>query len=163
IAAVIDARIRQRIDPLLPQPQGPWTSRVPHLPDPPRRAYLTGIAALMDDRIQRLGQHTAQIAPAWAITALGPVPADPAARPDWAPRHVGEARRLSRLGAFDAALSAIRAAAEADTARKADDRGRAARHEHLAASYCAMRDHYQLQEQALAQAMADRQEWEQVT
>src|SRR5206468_3108044 len=62
-----------------------------------------------------------------------------------------------------AALSAIRAAAEADTARKADDRGRAARHEHLAASYCAMRDHYQLQEQALAQAMADRQEWEQVT
>jgi hypothetical protein len=46
IAAVIDARIRQRVDPLLPQPQGPWTSRVPQLPDPARQAYLTGIAAL---------------------------------------------------------------------------------------------------------------------
>ena len=34
----------------------------------------------MDDRTQRLGQHTAQTAPSWAITALGPVPADPAGR-----------------------------------------------------------------------------------
>jgi conjugative relaxase-like TrwC/TraI family protein len=80
IAAVLDARIRHRIDPLLPQPQGPWTSRVPQLPDPARRTYLTSIAALMDDRTRRLGQHTAQTAPAWAITALGPVPADPADR-----------------------------------------------------------------------------------
>ena len=40
IAAVLDARIRPRIDPLLPQPQGPWTGRVPDLPDPDRRAYL---------------------------------------------------------------------------------------------------------------------------
>ena len=37
----------------------------------------------MDDRTRRLGQHTAQTAPAWAITALGQVPADPAARQDW--------------------------------------------------------------------------------
>jgi len=83
IAAVLDARIRQRIDPLLPQPQGPWTGCVPALPDPGRHAYLTQIAALMDDRTRRLGQHTAQSSPAWAITALGPVPADPAARHDW--------------------------------------------------------------------------------
>ena len=34
---------------------------------------------------------------------------------------------------------------------------RAARHEHLAASYRAMRDHYQQQGQAVAQTMADRQ------
>ena len=237
IAAVLDARIRPRIDPLLPQPQGPWTSRVPQLPDPARQAYLTGIAALMDDRTRRLGQHTAQTAPAWAITALGPVPADPAARRDWArkaapiaayremygydhpgdpigpepshqapdqraawhqaflalgpaagpdvrampdgrlwllrdtyaaqtawaPRHVGKELRLSRLGAFDAALGAIRADAEAQAARKAGDHDRAARHEHLAASYRALRDHYQQQEQTLAQAMADRQEWEQAT
>jgi conjugative relaxase-like TrwC/TraI family protein len=237
IAAVLDARIRQRIDPLLPQPQGPWTSRVPQLPDPARHAYLSEIAALMDDRTRRLGQHTAQTAPAWAITALGPVPADPtacrawadkaapiaayretygydhpgdpigpepshqapaqraawhqaflalgpAAGPDvrampdgrlwllrdsyaaqtaWAPRHVGKELQLSRLGAFDAALGAIRADAEADAARKTGDHDRAARHEHLAASYRAMRDHYQQQGQALARAMADRQEWEQAT
>jgi conjugative relaxase-like TrwC/TraI family protein len=237
ITAVLDARIRHRTDPLLPQPQGPWTSRVPELPDPARHAYLTEVAAMMDDRTRRLGQHTARTAPAWAITALGPVPADPATRqhwadsaaliaayrekygydhpadpigpepshqapdqraawhqaflalgpaagpdvraiPDgrlwllrdtyatqtaWAPRHVGKELRLSRLGAFDAALGAIRADAEAGTARKAGDHDRAARHEHLAASYRAMRDHYQQQQQALAQTMSDRQEWEQAT
>ena len=38
---------------------------------------------MMDDRKQRLGQHAAQTTPAWAITALGPVPADAAARQDW--------------------------------------------------------------------------------
>jgi hypothetical protein len=237
IAAVLDARIRPRINPLVPQPQGPWTSRVPNLPDPSRRTYLTQIAALMDDRTQRLGQHTAQTTPAWAIQALGPVPANPAARQDWArkaasiaayremyrydhpgdpigpepshqapdqratwyqafavispasqpdvrampggrlwvlrdsyaaqtawaPRHVGKELRLSRLGAFDAALGVIRAEAEADAARKTGDHDRAARHEHLAASYRAMRDHYQQQEQDFARAMADRQEWEQTT
>ena len=86
-----------------------------------------------------------------------------AAQTAWAPRHVGKELRLARLGAFDAALGAIRADAEADAARKAGDHDRAARHEHLAASYRALRDHYQQQEQALAQAMTDRQEWEQAT
>jgi hypothetical protein len=191
----------------------------------------------MDDRTRRLGQHAARTSPAWAITALGPVPADPAARqhwaekaasiaayremygydhpgdpigpepshrtpdqraawhqaltvlgpstgPDvraltdgrlwllrdayaaqtaWAPRHVGKELRLSRLGAFDAALAAIRTDAEAQAARKTGDHDRAARHEHLAASYRTMRDHYQQQEQALSQAAIDRQEWEQAT
>ena len=237
IAAVIDARIRHRIDPLIPQPQGPWAGRVPELPDPARHAYLTGIAAMMDDRTRRLGQHTAQSASAWAITALGPVPADPAARRDWerkaapiaayreiygydhpgdpigpepshqapdqraawyqaftalgraaepdvrampdgrlwllrdsyaaqtawAPRHVGKELRLSRLGAFDAALGAIRADAEAQAARKSGDHDRAARHEHLAASYRALRDFYQQREHTFARVMATRQEWEQAT
>lgn len=38
---------------------------------------------MMDDRKQRLGQHAAQAAPAWAITALGPVPEVAAARREW--------------------------------------------------------------------------------
>ena len=71
--------------------------------------------------------------------------------------------RLSRLGAFDAALSAIRAAAEADAARKAGDHYRAGRHERLATSYRALRDLYQQRERDLAQAMTDRQEWEHAT
>jgi hypothetical protein len=45
IAAVLDARIRQRVDPLLPQPQGSWASRTPRLPDPGRQTYLAEIAA----------------------------------------------------------------------------------------------------------------------
>ncbi|HEY6313886.1 MAG TPA: hypothetical protein VIY52_24235 [Streptosporangiaceae bacterium] len=83
IAAVLDARIRARTGQLVPHLQGPWTQRVPQLPDPGRRAYLAQIAALMDDRTRRLGQHTARTAPAWALAALGPVPADTASRQDW--------------------------------------------------------------------------------
>ena len=83
IAAVLDARIRPRVDPLLPQPQGAWAGRVPRLPDPDRYAYLARIAAMMDDRTRRLGQHVVQTTPAWAITALGPVPADSVARRQW--------------------------------------------------------------------------------
>ena len=86
-----------------------------------------------------------------------------AAETAWAPRHVGKELRLSRLGAFDAALGAIRADAEAAAARKAGDHDRAGRHETLAASYRALRDLYQQREQTLAQAMADRQEWEHAT
>jgi hypothetical protein len=86
-----------------------------------------------------------------------------AAHTAWAPRHVGKELRLSRLGAFDAALAAILTDAEAQAARKTGDHDRAARYEHLAASYRAMRDHYQQQEQALNHATTDRQEWEQAT
>ena len=86
-----------------------------------------------------------------------------AAETAWAPRHVGKELRLARLGAFHAGLDAIRAAAEADAARKDGDPGRAARHETLAASYRALRDHYQQREQALDHAMVGRQEWEQAT
>ncbi len=86
-----------------------------------------------------------------------------AAQTAWAPRHAGKELRLSRLGAFDAALGALRAAAEADAARKAGDLDRAGRHETLAASYRALRDLYQQREQTLAQAMTDRQQWEHAT
>ena len=64
-----------------------------------------------------------------------------AAETAWAPRHTGWELRLARLGAFGAA-------AEAQAARKAGDHDRAARHEHLPASYRALRDHYQQQETA---------------
>jgi hypothetical protein len=86
-----------------------------------------------------------------------------AAQTLWASRHTGEDLRLARLGAFDASLGAIRADAEAQAARKTGDHSRAARHEHLAASYRALHDHYQQHEQALAQAMASRQQWERAT
>ncbi len=93
VAAVIDARIRQRVYPLLSQPQGPWSGRVPTLADPDRQAYLAQIAEMMDDRKQRLGQHIAQYPPTWALKALGPVPDDPAARHQWE-------RKASSIGAY---------------------------------------------------------------
>ena len=237
IANVLDARIRPRVYPLLPQPRGPWTSRVPDLPNPGRQTYLTEIATMMDDRTRRLGQHTTLTAPAWAVNALGPVPADPATRqtwatkaapiaayretygydhphepigpepareapdqraawheafavlgpadsldvramPDgqlwltrdtyaaetaWAPPHTGKELRLARRAAADADLGAIRAAAEADTARKTGNHDRADQQENLAASYRALADQYRQRETTFDHTMTDRQEWDHAT
>ena len=86
-----------------------------------------------------------------------------AAQTAWAPPYAGKELRLSRLGAFDAALAAIRADAETAAARKAGEYDRAERHEHLAASYRALRDHYQQREHDLTQDMTARQQWEHAT
>ena len=52
-----------------------------------------------------------------------------AAQTAWAPRHVGKELRLSRLGAFDAALAPSAPTPKPNAARKAGDHDRAARHE----------------------------------
>jgi conjugative relaxase-like TrwC/TraI family protein len=93
VASVLDARIRQRIPSLLPQPQGLWADRLPQVDDPERQAYLTEIAVMMDDRKQRLGQFAADHPPTWALKALGPVPANGPARQEW--QH-----KASAIGAY---------------------------------------------------------------
>jgi conjugative relaxase-like TrwC/TraI family protein len=237
VASVIDARIRPRVYPLLPQPQGPWSDRLPHLPEPQRHQYLVELAAMMDDRKQRIGRFAADNALPWAVAALGSVPEDSPTRrewqdkaasigayretygyhhptdpigaeptrdapdqraawheaflalgpvdgPDvrgmldgrlwllrdtytdetqWAPRHTGRELRLVRLGARNAELNATLQHAEAQAARKNNDHDRAARHDHSAASYQAMRDHYRNLEDILAKTMDDRHQWEQAT
>ena len=97
LAAVIDARLRYRLGALIPRPPGPWSAQVPEIADPARRTYITQIAALMDARKDRIGEHAADHAPPWAVTALGPVPEDPLDRLDWQRRaaSVGAWRELS--------------------------------------------------------------------
>ena len=60
--------------------------RSPQIADPDRRAYVAQIAALMDARKDRIGEHAADHAPPWAVAALGPVPAHPLDRLDWQKR-----------------------------------------------------------------------------
>ena len=55
--AVIDARLRHRLGSLVPLPSRPWSAQVPAIADPERRAYVTVIAALMDARKDRIGEH----------------------------------------------------------------------------------------------------------
>ncbi len=93
LAAVIDARLRYRFGSLVPHPPGSWCAQVPEIADPARRAYVTQIAALMDARRDRIGEHAADHALSWAVTALGPVPAHPLDRLDWQ-------RRTSAVGAW---------------------------------------------------------------
>src|ERR1700722_2793798 len=83
IAAVLDARIRNRFGTPVPLPARPWLEQLPALADPERRAYVAGIAALMDARKNRIGEHVAAHQPPWAVTALGPVPANPLDRLHW--------------------------------------------------------------------------------
>ena len=97
LAAVIDARLRYRTGSLIPAPAGPWSAQVPTIADPERRAFATEIAALMDARKDRIGEHAAEHAPAWTVTALGPVPDDPPGRLEWQKRaaSIGAWRELS--------------------------------------------------------------------
>jgi conjugative relaxase-like TrwC/TraI family protein len=97
VAAVLDARIRCRLGSVVPLPAGPWSAQVPVITDPGRQAYLSEIAALMDARKDRLGEHAAQHALPWAINALGPVPGHPPDRLDWQKRaaSIGAWRELS--------------------------------------------------------------------
>jgi len=93
ISSVIDARLRHRVGSLVPLPPGSWSGQLPAIADPERRAYAAQIAALMDARKDRIGEHAAEHAPPWAITALGPVPGHPLDRLDWQ-------RRASSIGAW---------------------------------------------------------------
>ena len=83
IAAVLDARLRHRLGSLVPLPPGPWSAQVPALADPERRAYAAQIAAMMDARKDRIGEHAAEHPPPWSTGALGPVPEHPLDRLDW--------------------------------------------------------------------------------
>ena len=97
IAAVIDARIRHRLGAVVPLPPRRWSEQVPALADPDRQAYAIEIAALMDARTDRIGEHAARHPPPWATAALGPVPAHPPDRLAWQKRAaaIGAWRELS--------------------------------------------------------------------
>jgi len=97
VAAVIDARLRYRLGALVPVPAGPWSVQVPPIADPERRAFAAEIAALMDARKDRIGEHAAENTLPWAVNALGPVPDHPLNRLDWQQRasSIGAYRELS--------------------------------------------------------------------
>jgi hypothetical protein len=97
VPAVLDARIRYRLGSLIPRPADPWSAQVPAIPDPDRRAYAAQIAALMDARKNRIGEHAADHELPWAVAALGPVPEHPLDRLDWQKKaaSIGAWRELS--------------------------------------------------------------------
>ena len=92
-ARVIDGRIRRILEDTVPQPPAFWSQRIPDMGDPDLDRYMTELAAAMDDRVRRIGEHAARTRPAWAIQALGNVPDNPAARAQWEDR-------ASKLGAY---------------------------------------------------------------
>ena len=97
VSAVLDARIRYRLGAPVPLPAGPWSAQVPAIADSGRRGYVAEIAALMDARKDRIGEHAAEHALPWAVAALGPVPEHPLEALDWQRRaaSIGAWRELS--------------------------------------------------------------------
>jgi conjugative relaxase-like TrwC/TraI family protein len=97
LAAVLDARIRYRLGNPIPLPAGPWSEQLPVITEPERHAYVAEIAALMDARKDRIGEHAAEHELPWAVAALGPVPEHPLDRLDWQKRaaSIGAWRELS--------------------------------------------------------------------
>ena len=96
-AAVIDSRIRRRHGDLVPLPAAAWSAQVPETNDPERSRFLTQLAAVMDDRQRRIGEHAAASSLPWAVAALGTVPDDPAERTTWQQKAaaIGAYRELS--------------------------------------------------------------------
>jgi hypothetical protein len=89
IPAVIDARIRRRHGTLVPLPAPAWSRPVPETGDPERDAHLIQVAALMDARKERIGEHAAAASLPWATASLGQVLNDPAARRSAEPEPEG--------------------------------------------------------------------------
>ena len=56
VGAVLDARVRQQTQGLVPQPPKPWAERVPEDDHAERRDYLTEVARAMDDRHAAAGR-----------------------------------------------------------------------------------------------------------
>ena len=72
---------------------GRWAERVPDTGSAEMNRYLAELAEAMDDRVRRLGEHTAQTQPLWARQALGPLPHGLLARAGWE-------RRASLVAAY---------------------------------------------------------------
>jgi hypothetical protein len=137
IPAVIDARIRRRHGDLIPLPAPPWSAQIPQTDDPERQRFFAHLAAVMDDRRSRIGEHAVATSPAWAVTALGPVPGDPAARQAWqhAAAAIGTYRELSGHASPDDPIGPEPAANSPDL-RAAWHEARAAReHEPIGAKH----------------------------
>jgi hypothetical protein len=93
LPSVIDARLRHRVHSLVPLPPGSWRRQVPDIADPERKAFAAQIADMMDARKARIGEHAADNALPWAVSALGSVPDHPLDRLEWQ-------RRASSIGAY---------------------------------------------------------------
>jgi AAA domain/TrwC relaxase len=100
MAGVLHKRMSKIVDPLVPQPQKPWTDRPRQYEDPDIANHEAALRQAMDERTERLGEHAADTSPAWAMQALGPMPEDPVARLDWQQRasKIATYRELYGIG-----------------------------------------------------------------
>jgi hypothetical protein len=105
-ARVIDARVRRMIEHAVPRVPQSWAERVPEMGDPELNRFMAELAAAMDERVRRIGEHLVATRPAWVTPALGDVPADPVKRAGWQGRAAALGAYREMYG-YDAAEDAI--------------------------------------------------------
>jgi hypothetical protein len=81
----------------------------------------------------------------------------------WAPQWIGDELRQVRDAAWDAHLTGLGPAAEADAARRRGDHRKATQEQERARGYRVLEDAYRQSEVVFAATMADRAEWESAT
>jgi hypothetical protein len=86
VAKVLHGRVFKANRGVQPQTGRSWSQRVPEGLDPEMARYMREKAAMMDARVERLGEHAAETAPLWATRTFGPAPEDPGERADWQQR-----------------------------------------------------------------------------
>jgi hypothetical protein len=91
------------LDGVQPPAFRPWTERVPSTGSADLDRYLRELAEAMDDRVRRLGEHTAATQPLWARQGLGQVPSESVARLEWEQRASLVAAYRERYGYADPA------------------------------------------------------------
>jgi len=106
IARVLDARVRRLIEHRPAAARATWADQVPATGDPELDDYLAELAAAMDDRAIRIGEHAARTRPSWVIEALGECPADPADRGHWQ-QHAAAIGAYRELYGYDSQADAI--------------------------------------------------------
>jgi TrwC relaxase/AAA domain len=82
VAKVLDWRVRQQIAGMPAVAARPWAEQVPQTGDADMDRYARELAAAMEDRQRRLGEHAAEHQPAWTH-ALGRVSDHPLDRAGW--------------------------------------------------------------------------------
>ena len=85
-AQVLHARIRERVGDALGKTITSFRELIPTGLAASWRSHLERVADNADTRRAELGTRTAQEAPGWATSTLGPVPTDPVARLEWEQR-----------------------------------------------------------------------------
>ena len=136
--------VEDQADPIGPEPAGSSPEQ--------RAAWHAGFAALT--RTDTVDVRALPEASLWHMRDSYK------AETEWAPPHVGRQLRGVRLATEDARQLAIRSQAEAKAAVDAET---ADRHTRMAASAEALQDAYRRIEASLAEAVVDREAWEQIT
>lgn len=120
VVAVIGSRVQDQTAAMVPLPVQSWADQtetlMPYVAED-KREYVAKLAAAMDARKVREGEHTTDTVPVWVVSALGDVPQDEGERSEWTAR-AADIVAYRKLYGYEDAVQAIGPEPKADTPDK---------------------------------------------